>query len=137
MPFPKIHNCIICDDLRQEAFRKASILGFYGLTPYVQILIKDLGQPIARLTFLFLGDKGGEGTFQLSLRILTAEGSEFLKSPPVPMSLGRGTANIAWNLQTVQFPKVGRYTISLLENDTERYQSTFEILQGREEDFIA
>lgn len=42
MPFPQLDFCIVCENLRPEYGGKLTILGFYGLSPNVDILTPQL-----------------------------------------------------------------------------------------------
>lgn len=45
MNFPKIDACIVCEGVRREEFGKHVLLGFYGVTPHVHILIQNFQAP--------------------------------------------------------------------------------------------
>jgi len=56
MRFPKIDCCVVCEGIRQEIMNKFVLLGFFGITPHVQLTIKDFKIPVS---FCFIGDVGG------------------------------------------------------------------------------
>jgi hypothetical protein len=134
MNFPNIQGCIVCEDVREEVFRKSTILGFYGLAPGVQILMKDIGLPIGRLVFFFVAEPTGQGDFHVALRIVDDEEKEVVKVP-APVTFEPGRSNIVWNMQGLVFPKAGKYTITLLASGEEKYRTWIEIRRGQEKDF--
>src|SRR5258708_6204642 len=75
MPFPKIHSCVMCEGVRPEENGKSTIVGFLGITPYVEIAVQDLSKKVQRLTFLFLG-MGGLGKFKLICRVVRLSGKD-------------------------------------------------------------
>ncbi len=46
MPFPQFSYCIVCEGVRPEVGGKLTILGFYGLTPNVEIAVANPNLPL-------------------------------------------------------------------------------------------
>ncbi len=57
-PFPKIVACLICEGVRLEQNNKATFLGVYGITPFVEISLGNLAAP-TQLGFVLFGAAGG------------------------------------------------------------------------------
>ena len=55
MAFPKIRHCLVCEGVREEINRKRSVLGFYGVTPDVEIMLEDFARPMGHLVFFSSG----------------------------------------------------------------------------------
>jgi hypothetical protein len=54
MPFPAIDYCLVCEGVRQEFGGKLTILGFFGVTPNVDIGVGNLNQPLTLMVVLGL-----------------------------------------------------------------------------------
>src|SRR5262249_2132900 len=71
VPFPPIRWCVMAEDVRvEENRRQVSLIGFYGVTPHVDIPIRDFAQPLERLAFYLWTQGEGDGrrhtlTFQV------------------------------------------------------------------------
>lgn len=46
MPFQDYDYCLICEYIRPELGGKMTIMGFYGVAPNVEIVVRDVGQPV-------------------------------------------------------------------------------------------
>src|SRR5579862_9406236 len=68
MPFPRIDTCIICEGVRREINNKHTLLGYFGIAPYVQVSLGNLEAP-AVLCFVFSGGSGEPGLYDLSIRL--------------------------------------------------------------------
>jgi hypothetical protein len=53
MPSVRINHCLICNAARQEARNKVSLLGFFGITPNVEVRLESFDLPVTELTFVF------------------------------------------------------------------------------------
>jgi len=84
MAFPKIETCIVCEIIRPEVLNKFSLLGFFGITPYVHVTLKDVRLPAA-LTFVFCAGSG-EGKFTCDLLIRASDGRVVPNSWPGAIS---------------------------------------------------
>ena len=140
MPFPQIRHCLVCEDIRPEAHRKNTLLGFYGVTPYAEIRIQDLTQPIGRLAFFLMGGPG-EGTFKVSFEILGEDG--FVVVPRIDGTAvikgndARYTAgyNFTFGFGLLRFPAPGRYTVRLFVEGQPHFEDSFAVSQGAPGEF--
>lgn len=137
MPFPKINHCLVCEALRPEAGAKASILGFYGIIPGVEILVRDLKQPVGPLCFVMICDPGG-GNYSVTPQLVTSDGS-VLVSPEKPGELSivesTKTSLIAFGFGPLVFPKAGTYSFVLRIQGQETFRAPFKIELGEAKDF--
>jgi hypothetical protein len=136
MPFPKIRHCLVCEVLRVEKGNKGTILGFYGVTPEVEIKILDLKQPLQSIMFLFIGGEG-EGQFKVTLQILNNAGVEVIQIPGLDFNIeppSTRTNTIALGLHNVTFGAPGTYTVRLSVDGKVQYETTLEIQQAKPED---
>jgi hypothetical protein len=130
MPFPQIHNVVLCEDMRQESRGLSTLLGFFGVLPHVEVIVRDFAQPV-RLGFLFLGGPG-DGQFQVRLRIRTSQGQEVMATGNLAMAVAPGTrTNIALQLMPGPvLPGSDTYRVELLNGTDVAYTSTFVVRQA-------
>src|ERR1700731_1228866 len=111
MAFPAIEACFLCELVRPEPMGKFSVLGYYGIAPYVRIYLQNFNQP-AQLCFVFAGG-AGQGHFRIDLRITAPNGATFdapsVEGDLVPQAT---VSNIFMGFLGV-LPGPGNYTVSL------------------------
>ena len=138
MAFPKIDACIVCEDLRQEKARKTTILGFFGLIPYVEISIRDFNQPLERLAFLLMGGPG-EGTFSVALDLLDPSGKQILPLPlptvQIPYVKSEKRSQFGFAIAPLKLTTSGEYKLRILVDGKPHYEAPFVARQGKEEEF--
>lgn len=136
MPFPEIHSCVISDDLRPELSGKASIIGFYGIAPNVDIILKDLFQPLAMLTISLLAGRG-LGTFKLSMNIADEDGRQLFNVSDYEVNITDQRKKNSWTFQfsNFKFNRAGRHALTVRYDNNVVFSTTFEVRQGTPEDF--
>ena len=130
MAFPQIHNVVLCEEVRQEPRGLSTLLGFYGVLPNVEVIVRDFTQP-ARLGFLFLGGPG-DGQFQIRTRIRSSQGQEVMATPDLNLTIPPGPrVNIALQLLPGPvLPGADTYQVELLVGGGLVYTSTFLVRQA-------
>lgn len=140
MAFPQIRACLIAEDAREERYRKLTILGFYGITPDVEILVKDITKPIESITFILLGSSAGGGKYQIRPRLLSELREELVRatpseieipSPPTPS----GHINLIIHFASPIFPREGLYKFILEVDGQQHYETTFGVRLGQPQEF--
>lgn len=128
MPFPRIQTCIVCEGVRAEPFGKLLIFGYYGVAPEVQIALLDYSVPV-NLCFLFPGG-AGSGNFRVAVRLTAPDGTnrESIDGQG-STSFGPVRSNIVVYFQNT-LPGPGRYTLTLLVDGRDNYQTAVELRQG-------
>jgi hypothetical protein len=128
MHFPSIRHCLVCEEVRPELMGKSSILGFYGVTPNVNLIVQDLTKPIERLSFLLICEPG-EGNHKVIVRIEGPNGETVFTAPEADFSFppSQQPVNVVIGIAPVQFPTTGRYRFVLVVNGDERFHTFFEI----------
>jgi hypothetical protein len=123
MAFPTINVCIICELARPEPLGKFSILGYYGIAPYVRIQVQKFAAPLA-LCFVFAGGSG-QGHFRIDLRITAPNGATF-DAPGTEGDLAGQVAvsNIFMGFQGL-LPGPGNYLASLLVDGNTVFEAPF------------
>lgn len=116
-------------------------MGFYGITPDVEILLQDLKLPMGALTFLLLGEPGSNGKFQLSLEISGEGGTVVPRTSrgPGPMEIAESERRYALivGLAGLRFPAPGRYSLKLFVDDALHFEGSFVVRQGAPGDFTS
>ena len=128
---------MIAEDTREERFRKLTILGLYGITPHVQIVIQDITKPLGPLTFILFGS-GGEGKYRTRPRIVSEQGEELIQAPPIEIDIEprpSGSQNLILHIQMVRFPREGLYRFIVEADGESQYETTFLVRPGRPEEF--
>lgn len=136
MAFPTIGNCIVCEEIRLELNRKATILGFYGIIPHVEILLQDFSKPMDRLTFFMSAGKGA-GKFTVHLQVQSEAGDVVFNYPDHPLELRESTRrnNLVYALRGISFPHPGAYVFRLRADGKNQYEASFQVNEGKPEDF--
>jgi hypothetical protein len=134
MPFPPIRHCLICESVRLEVGRKTTLLGFYGVAPEVSLRQLDFRIPV-QIAFVLICD-AGQGTYQISVRIVGQSGTPVMELPPVSVTIPPGPrAQLNLVVGGVVFPRAGRYTLQVLSDQSVIYETSFEMEQGEESEF--
>jgi hypothetical protein len=81
MPFPPINFCIVCEGIRPELGGKLSILGFFGVTPNVDIGVVRLEQPLSVTVVLGFGVVPDANPYNHSIVVRNPDGSVLFQSP--------------------------------------------------------
>jgi hypothetical protein len=77
---PIYNLCLVADDVRLEIENKASIIGFYGRLPHVQIAVTRPDIPIYKLSFLFVSDGPVKaGRYNVRVSVKDPRGHELMK----------------------------------------------------------
>ena len=125
---PRIDFCIVCEGIRPEIGSKATILGFFGLLPRVEITLSQWGQPLI-LMFL-LGTHGGKGKSLVQAKIINPNGTELLSSEVTEVHPNENVnlnTNIGFGFMPISFIQEGKHEFRLILNDKETYRETFNV----------
>jgi|SRR2546426_31947 len=138
MALPQFKYCLLCEDLRQESGGLASLLGFYGPAPDVEILLKEIDKPLRQLTFVVIGSPG-EIRGKISLHILDESNRVVVDSPSVDIDMtspqGK-TISLVMGIGNLKFPRPGRYKFLMKLDGHVIYENTFGVGIGKPEDFL-
>lgn len=137
MAFPQIKHCLVCESVRSEVFGKMTLLGFFGVTPDVEIKVKDLKKPL-QLAFVLAGGAGDPGG-KLEFQLVDQANHVLMSSPPATASAG-GKKGVRMTTAVEighVYPAPGRYTFRMLVDGKTHYETQFSVLQGTPQDFQA
>ena len=125
MNFPTISACLVCEFARQELGNKTILIGFYGVSPHVAVVIQNF-KMLVQLCLVFCGGSG-EGHFKIELKLRAPNGQEF-HAPSIETDLLRqkGVSNFFMGFQET-FPGPGVYSATLLANGDSVYEATFSL----------
>lgn len=133
MPFPPIRYWLICEAVRVEERGKATLLGFYGISPDVTILLPAFPAAFAQLAFYLLGGYG-QGDFDISTRLVDEVGAVVMETPMAHVVIAPPPGEISINLNIqltgVNLPRPGTYRFSLIVNGEEHSSATFRVRQA-------
>jgi hypothetical protein len=138
MPFPRVTHCLVCEGVRPEAGGKATVLGLYGMTPDVEIRVRDLSQPIGSLCFLIFCEPG-TGEYSVLPQIVGPDGNIVLapdKPGPVSLVDPNKRAGLAFAFGPLVYKKVGTYYFVLRVQGAEHFRAPFKVIQGEAKDFL-
>lgn len=123
-------HCLICDSIQIEPRGKATISGFFGITPDVKIVVQSLLNPIEQLTVILLGRGPTNALRKLTVEIRQPTGR--LVSDPVSTDFGLTGENqrLIVKLQGIRLSEAGEYSIRVYLDSKENYRTTFRVVQG-------
>ncbi len=136
MPELKVRYVLMCEEFRQETRGLASLLGFYGGLPDVEIAIRDFTAP-TRIAFV-INAVPVDGTFNVVMKIIDPKGAVIptpeLKIPmkasrPGPTGIVRRmiNSNIALGFGNLVLPMAGNYKVAVLANGEKVYETSFDV----------
>ncbi len=136
MGFPPINHCLVCENIRAEQRGLVSVLGFYGVAPDVELLVRDFGSPLG-LSFLLLGAVGGQGNFKVSLRLSDESGNTVMATPELDIQVADPSkhANFGMQIAAFKLPSPGKYNLELIVDGQSHYRTSFRAKQGGPGDF--
>jgi len=129
----EVSSCIMCEDARPESNgRKATLIGYLGVLPNVEVFVQDLTLPISRLTFLYSVQPSQGGPATLRYQILDPMNKHIL---PVDQSASMDFANLPGGnliigLQGLRLTVAGIYKTELFVDDELVHESSFSVREG-------
>jgi len=129
MPFPNFNYCIICEGIRPEIGGKLTLLGYYGITPFVQVLVVN---PNIALGLCFVvgfppvEDTGTvyQGTFSVS----NPSGSTIFQTPLAKIKVSSAGSGILGVNCVIASPyESGTYHLRIHINNEVKLDSVFQI----------
>jgi hypothetical protein len=127
--FPKIDYCIVCEDARPEPGSKLNVLGFFGLTPNVEISTANLKGP-SKLLFLF-GGSDGEGEIAAKVELFTPDGVLLATSAllgNLESKIRRAILGAGFGMPLQQ---EGLFTLRVINEGQVEYENTFQVSSMR------
>jgi hypothetical protein len=136
MQFPEIKHCIVCEDVRMERRGLVSLMGVYGLAPYVGIKILNFKLSVA-FNFICVG-LPIEGDFDVQAEIRARDGTRIEATTFPEHNVQKLTKESAcafgFRVQAT-FPIPDTYTLVLLASGKEFFKDTMQLEQGVASDF--
>jgi hypothetical protein len=129
MPFPQIQYCLVCDDVRPDLGNKLNILGFFGLLPFVDVIVGEWGKT-TRLLFIVgtVTDADAEvGDYDINTTILNPDESELASTEPQRLTIKASERGILGFGFLVTFIEAGQHTFHLKQNGNIIFSGTFSV----------
>ena len=123
----RIEHCLVCDDFRVEAAGKTTLLGFFGLTPHVEIRVGELNKPVERLTFVILTEPADNNQHKLQVELLDPSGHKFASLGPADLPAASRRLQLAFGFSAILFRAVGTHTVRIKIDDTNAFEGTFDV----------
>lgn len=124
--------CILAEDVRLEQNGKSSLIGFLGLSPFVEIAVPFPDQPLPHISFLFMtGEPVPLGRYAIRLTITDPTGKMLgLPSDQVMTADRRAPLGAIFQAQPLPLRGVGKYGLALTINGQPDLQASFAVIQG-------
>jgi hypothetical protein len=132
MPFPNFDFCLLCEGIRPELGGKLNILGFYGVTPDVEVAIAN---PALSVTLSFLAGfplvpDAAQVRYMGSIVITRPDQVEVLRTPPSPLIVEQGKRGFVGFSFFIPPPyPFGTYSIRILVNNEVKLDQSFRLRQ--------
>jgi hypothetical protein len=131
MPFPNFDYCIICDLIRPEMAGKVAILGYYGMTPHVDILILNSSIPTQISLLCGFAPIRDADRYESVTVISRPDGTAIFQSPPMLLNIsptGRGLFGMGFAIPPNS--PFGRYSIRIVVNGEAKLDTSFNVRQA-------
>jgi hypothetical protein len=126
--------------LGPEVNSKHILLGYFGIAPYVHVLLENVNAP-ATLCFVFTGGAAPAGKYDFALSLIDPAGKELSNSqtsPPIhggTVSAGVGSFNIFLAFQGVLGTE-GIFQVSLMVDGLMKYRASLGIEQVKQPNLL-
>ena len=134
------NTCVVCEDVRLERRGLNSLMGVYGVMPDVNVIVKDLAQPV-NVLLVFYGPPF-VGTTQVKAELFDANATKLdakFQPPTFQYQIVENADNsiIAFRVNCT-YPSQGTYTVVLTDsNNQEVFRGKFRVTSGLHADFLA
>ena len=126
MPSIKINHCLICDTAREEARNKISLLGFFGVTPNVEVRLDTFELPVNELTLVFIGSiSGSAGRAEVTIELFDYSDRMLFSHSQSSELQPKERANFIFNIRLLKFVHPGRHKIRLRIDGRPVYNTDF------------
>jgi hypothetical protein len=129
MSFPTFDYCIMCDIIRPELGGKSILLGFYGLTPNVDLAVPDINRAV--VLSLLAGCPpvtDAAVVYEYVILITRPDGVGIFQTPASRLAVAqekRAQISLFFNIAPPILP--GRYSIRVLVNGEVKLDTSFSI----------
>jgi hypothetical protein len=127
-------HCLICDSVQIEPRGKATISGFFGITPAVEIIVQSHLNPV-KLTLLLFGRGVTQSSRKLTIEIRQPTGWPLGDALTTDFGPTGKESRLIVRFDSIIFSEVGEYTIRVCLDGEETYRTTFRVIQGKPGDF--
>lgn len=131
MPFPDIKHCLVCKDIQQDPKGSITVIGFYGISPYVQI---DTSFKVpTKLMFALGGPPSDGGRYRITWDILDPTGNVISEPSKTPyfFNLVPGRPVLLNYQDAVLYPGPGEYRVRLTVDGKPHYEASFQLFPAK------
>lgn len=130
MPFPAINYCLVCEGIRQEMAGKLSVLGFFGVTPNVDIWVGRLDLPAPIVLVMGFGPVTDNQAYSHTVSVTNPDGSILLQSPEARINTVPNRAGLIVSGAAVVPRIAGVRTVRVTVNGQLHFQAQFNLRQA-------
>jgi len=131
MPFPEITHCLICDAVRFEERGKLSLLGLLGISPFVNIVVPSIENPIP-LSFVMFGGPADGQSYTVEFDILSGDTKHSLaKQGGGAIKIPAGQRLGLISQVALRFPRPGDYGFRVTVDGRKHFDAPFKLVIGK------
>jgi hypothetical protein len=129
MGFPTVLHCLVCEDYRAELNQKATLAGFYGVTPNVSLVVGELGKALERLVFVLVLDVNDAASSHVMTPMIVGPDDKPVAEMTTTSVVVPGgiAAHLAVGLLGVVFSDSGQHKLVLSVDGKEHYRTAFNV----------
>jgi len=134
MSYPRVKHCIFSEGVRSEVRGLSTILGFYGITPDVNVRVPNFDLPVGPLELVLLGEPvKEEGTFKISIKIIDPEGNPIVsfEEKEIRLKPSEAATLTVLGMPKLRFTKPGQHTFLFIVDGSKHFGTTFNISQAQ------
>lgn len=130
MSFPQFSSCAICESIRPELGGKLTLLGFYGFSPNVEIIVGKLGQPLAVavvIGFPPVSSQDAQALHKHNFIVTDPNGKVLVQTPASPLGSEAGRPGSVAAAFIIPPTVTGKHTIKLMVDDELKFEASFNV----------
>jgi hypothetical protein len=130
MPFPQFNSCAVCESIRPELGGKLTLLGFYGFSPTVEIVVGKMGQPLSVAIvagFPPISPQEAQTLHRHYFIVADPNGKVLFQTPASPLNAQAGKAGVVAAAFIIPPTIAGKHTVKVLVDDEVKLEGGFTI----------
>ncbi len=130
MPFPQFSSCVICESIRPELGGKLTLLGFYGFSPYVEIIVGNIGQPLSvavLIGFPPVSPQDAQALHKHYFIVTDPNGKVLVQTPANQLHSQEGRPGSVAAGFIIPPTVTGKHKIKLMVDDELKFEASFNV----------
>ncbi len=128
---PVLRHCVIAEQIRPEPDGRSTIIGFYGIVPYVSIQVASVPVQVQLSAYLICEPPEEDGEFDINIEVSGPSGILLPRTvAKVSMADKSKTLSCALNLQGMPVKEAGMYTLTVFNGDQLHSSNSFDVKVG-------